>query len=513
MEQEIANEIMEEALTMAKKLFADRRYSECKPVLRQYLKCQPKKAEEALMHYALSCHKLGQNIEALKVFDEMLEKEDCCAGDIYNNIAVVHSSLGRFDEAIESLEKAVKHNPERGIFWGNIGLQYRHKGEYEKAAKYFLKAKDLVPKEAIGNTLNNLAACYSENFHLEEGEKWYKKNLELSPNFSISHVDLCYNLMLQDRWEEALYHHNWRFNHFKQLERFKELDSSEKRWDGEKSLKGKTYLLYCEQGVGDVLMYARYIPLLKKLGCKIIFYCYDRLTRLLSRIEGVDEVIELGNVKDFVEITMIKEDDLPKHDFNSSILSLPYLLKKYEPYYDKYLDFTETVDLSAYEKSFKIGVVWAGSPLHPDDSKRSCFLKEFAPIAAIPGVKLFNLQKDTRPRKYAYKEGVVDYTEGVDFKLVDCSEYFNDFEDLAKFVNTIDLLISVDTAPVHLAGMLEKPTWMLTAYNADPRWGLHMKRVKDWYPTVTAYQQKERGNWGEVFERVTEDVKNLLSNK
>tara|TARA_Y100000034_G_C6910429_1_gene424484 strand:+ start:2646 stop:4184 length:1539 start_codon:yes stop_codon:yes gene_type:complete len=512
MEQAKADEIMEEALEMAKDLFAKGKYDECKPVLIQYLKCSPKNVDEALMHLALSYHKCGQNKKALSMFNEMLEREECHNGDVYNNIAVVHSSVGRFDEAIENLEKAVKENPDRGIFWGNIGLQYRHKEDYDTAIKYFLKAVDLVPDFAKGQAINNLAACYSENFHLKEGEKWYRHNIEINNEFSVSHVDLCYNLQLQDRWEEALYHHNWRFNHFKQLQRFKELDNSEKRWDGEKDLEGKTYLLYCEQGVGDVLMYARYIPILKSKGCKIIFYCYDRLTRLMSRIEGVDEIIELGNIKEVIEMTTINEDDLPDHDFNSSILSLPYLLKKYEPYYDKYLDFTECVDLSAYDQ-FKIGVVWAGSPLHPDDSKRSCYLREFAPIAALPGVKLFNLQKDARPRKYAYQEEVVDFTDGVDFKLVDCSEYFNDFEDLAQFINSIDLLISVDTAPIHLAGMLEKPTFMLTAYNGDPRWGRRMCRVKDWYPTITAYQQKERGNWKEVFERVTEDVKSLLSNK
>lgn len=512
MEQEKANEIMDQALEMAKNLFAEGRYAECKPVLIQYMKCKPENTDEALIHLALSYHKLGQNKQALKIFNDMVAEENYHDGDVYNNIAVVYSSLGRFDEAIENLEKALEKNPQRGIFWGNLGLQYRHKENYEKAVEYFLKAIELVPDNAKSNAINNLAACYSEDFNLKEGEKWYRRNIEINDDISVSHVDLCYNLMLQDRWEEALYHHNWRFNNFKQLQRFKELDQSEKRWDGKKSLKGKTYLLYCEQGVGDVLMYSRYIPLLKERGCNILFYCYDRLIRLLSRIEGVDEIIELGSVKEIQEITTIKEEDLPEHDFNSSILSLPYLLEKYEPYYKKYIDFKDKANLDSY-KEFKIGIVWAGSPLHPDDSKRSCYLKEFAPIAEIPGVKLFNLQKDIRPRKYAYKEEVVDYTEDVNFKLVDCSEHFDDFEDLAKFINSIDLLISVDTAPIHLAGMLEKPVFMLAAYNTDPRWGMNCCRLKDWYPTITAYQQKERGNWKEVFERVKKDVESLLQNK
>lgn len=513
MEQETANEIMENALEMAKDLFSQGRYAECKPILTQYMKCSPKDPDEALMHLALSCHKLGQNEQALKMFNDLIERGEC-KGDSYNNIAVVYSSLGQYDKAIEYLEKAVEEDPKRGIFWGNIGLQYRHKGEYEKSAKNLLKAVELVPDHAKTMSINNLASCLSEDFKLEEGEKWYKENLKIDNDYSVSHVDLAYNLMLQDRWEEALFHHNWRFNHFKQLQRFKELDASEKRWDGKKSLEGKTYLIWCEQGVGDVIMYSRYIPLLKERGCeKIIFYCYDRLKTLMSRVYGVDEVIELGYDKNIIEMTTVKEEELPEHDLNSSILSLPYLLEMYEPQYNKCIDFTETVDLNAYSDMFKIGVVWAGSPLHPEDAKRSCYLKEFAPLAALPGVKLFNLQKDARPRKYSGQEKIVDYAEGVDFKLVDCSEYFADFEELGRFINSIDLLVSVDTAPVHLAGMLEKPVFMLTAFNADPRWGRNMCRVKDWYPTMTAYQQKERGNWKEVFERVTEDVKSLLPNK
>jgi Tfp pilus assembly protein PilF len=515
MEQETANDIMKEALDMAKQLFADGRYSECKPVLTQYLKCKPQEIEEALMHYALSCHQLGQNDEALKVFDEMLVREDCSGskGDIYNNMSVVHSSVGRFDKAIECLEEALKIEPEKAVFWANIGVQYRHKREYDKAIENLLKSVELMPEKDKMLAVNNLGSCYSENFQLEEGEKWYRKNIEKDDQYSVSHVDLAYNLMLQDRWEEAWTHHNWRFNHFKQLQRFKELDDSEKRWDGNLSLEGKTYLLYCEQGVGDILMYARYIPILKSLGCKIVFYCYERLVKLFENIEEIDEIIELEYNKELIELTKFKEENLVEHDFNSSILSLPYLLKKYDPFYDKYLDFTESADLSSYEEDFKIGVIWAGSPLHPDDSRRSCYLKEFASIANIPGVKLFNLQKDTRPRKYAYKEQIIDYTEDVDFNLVDCSEYFDDFEALAKFINSVDLLISVDTAPIHLAGMLERPAWMLTAYNADPRWGKNMCRVSDWYPTVKAYQQKERGGWTEVLERVAKDVKSLLSDK
>jgi hypothetical protein len=144
----------------------------------------------------------------------------------------------------------------------------------------------------------------------------------------------------------------------------------------------------------------------------------------------------------------------------------------------------------------KVGVVWQGNPTHVGDRWRSVRLERFAPLAAVPGVTLVSLQKG------AGREQLAD----APFPVVDLgAELSDDWSDTAGLLAALDLLVSVDTAVVHLAGALGRPVWVLLPLNADWRWLRHRAETP-WYPSLRLVRQKTFGVWASVFEQVAAEL-------
>jgi len=487
---------IDEAVEVAKKVFMQGKIIDTKILCTQILKCDEEEPH-ALQLMALAEHRSGRYNEAIQIFRRLI-RQDETNPDNHNNIALSYSCVNQLDKSIAHLNKAIELRPDAGCFHSNIGLQYRNKKDYDSAIKAFIKATEILPEDV--QAWNNLGACLAEMKRLPESEKAFRKAIELNPDSAMSHVDLAYNLQTQERWQEAWEHYDYRFDHFNQLQFYKTVYDQKKKWTGAEDVKGKRFLLFCEQGLGDAIMFGRYIKYIKSLGAHVLLHCYDTIEAIMKNVDGVDEI---------TTAKIHEQEPLPEYDFHASVMSLPLLLKKYEPFYEPYFSYKKAANLTNYADTFNIGVIWAGSPLHPEDCHRSCYLREFQPICDVPGVKLFSLQKDCRPRQYRYNQQVVDFTEGSEgMRVIDATEFISDFEDVAMFLNSLDLLVSVDTAPVHLAGAMEKPVFMAVAYNNDPRWG--SKDTTEWYPTVRVFRQKERGNWKEVFERIANEIRNLL---
>jgi ADP-heptose:LPS heptosyltransferase len=133
----------------------------------------------------------------------------------------------------------------------------------------------------------------------------------------------------------------------------------------------------------------------------------------------------------------------------------------------------------------------------------------------IPNVKLFSLQKEKGKRIYTAAPGLeIDFTEGCeDMKVVDLSEYLTDFSATASVIQSMDLVVSVDTSVLHLAGAMGKPVFGLIAYNPDWRWTAEGEDTI-WYSSATLFRQETPGDWEGVFQKVKERInENLLSHK
>jgi Flp pilus assembly protein TadD len=267
------------------------------------------------------------------------------------------------------------------------------------------------------------------------------------------------------------------------------------QWRGE-DLRGKSIFLTPEQGMGDTLMFARYIPLLQQRGAQVMLAVGPELEPLLAR--------------SFPGLRLMHDGDrLPAADFHCSLMSLPlgfgttletvpanvpYLIadpKKMERWKARLSEFS----------GLKVGLAWAGRPSNPDDFNRTIPLQKFAPLASVQRVKFISLQKGA---------GVADIANVPELSLADWSDEFVDFTDTAALMSAVDLMISVCSAPAHLSGGLGRPTWVLLPFSADCRWMLD-REDSPWYPTARLFRQPRLRDWDSVIERVAQELRRVVS--
>lgn len=253
---------------------------------------------------------------------------------------------------------------------------------------------------------------------------------------------------------------------------YRKVFRNSKRWDGKVSLEGKRVIVYGEQGYGDIIQFARYLAPLKTRGCEVIVYCPKDLHRLMLCCAGVDGVLD-------------KDDpNLPAHDFHTLSMSLPFQVGVQEESPTPYFNVPGKTNLGPeHEGYYKIGIAWEGNPEHASNHIRSCPLKLFKNIVG-PRIRLFILQNE------CHLPSLAAGAEDMDFYMKEPG----DFLETAEFVNAMDLVVSVDTAVLHMAGALGKPAFGLLAFPNDFRW-----HVRSWYPSVVLLRQGNSGRWPPVF--------------
>ncbi len=244
--------------------------------------------------------------------------------------------------------------------------------------------------------------------------------------------------------------------------------------------------------MGDTLQFIRYAPLLKQRGANVVARMQNALLPLLASCAGIDRL-------------MSRDEPSPDFDVQAPLLSVPGLygtevatIPAETPYLTPRADLVEqwAARLAPF-REFKIGVAWQGNPKFGHDKLRSIPVARFEPLAALPGVRLFSLQKgfgSEQLREVGDRVPVVDWTTNVD-------EGPGAFMDTAALMQNLDLVITSDTAVAHLAGALAVPVWLALPFAADWRW-LERREDSPWYPSMRLFRQSERRSWEEVFERI-----------
>jgi len=148
-----------------------------------------------------------------------------------------------------------------------------------------------------------------------------------------------------------------------------------------------------------------------------------------------------------------------------------------------------------------VGIVWRGNPAHQNDRFRSLRLTQLLPLAQLPGVRLYSLQKGVGREELA--------ALATPSNIVDLADSLEDFYDTAAVVANLDLVIGCDTSVVHLAGALAVPTWVLLSAAADWRW-LQTRKDSPWYPSVKLFRQQSLGNWDDVIQAATQSLAQLV---
>lgn len=397
---------------------------------------------------------------ALNHYQEVLKKDP---GDdkALHFVGFLQSLQGEQKNALDSVTKAIKRYACDASYYTTLAGIYRQMLDYPQAVEAIRKACELLP-DAVN--YSNAAMILADERRFERAKELYRKALELDENCSFIHFNYSLLLLLLGEYEEGLKEYDWRipFHYNVGMPEYPE------------DLKGKKIQILPEQGFGDFLMCARYFKPLQDAGAEVYVYCHKAMERLC------------------------RPRYCSKPDYTFLVMSLPRLFKGWVPT-DNYIGASGKSKVTGFD--FKIGVahkaVKTPSNLmgvvgermipHPatlaylSASKRSLPHDFFDPMLK-KGVKFYNLQNDTS--HYAMENVKSE-----------------DFMDLADWVANMDLIITIDTALVHLAGAMGKTTWLLLPYDCDWRWGVDQE-VSKWYPSVRIFRQQKRGDWASVQEQI-----------
>lgn len=445
-------------------------------------------------HYNLGNVLMAQKkyAEAIGHFEEALRgKPDYY--EAYNNLGLALTEVGRLGEAAVVLRQAVRLRPGTPERYSNLGLALESLGRFDEAEACHEQALRLNPHYAEGHA--NLAGVYRVQGRLGESAAAYQQALRLQPDSASTHWNRSLVWLQMGRYADGWREYEWRWRRPASPPR----GFTQPQWDGS-PLEGRTILLHMEQGLGDMIQFIRYAPLVKDSGGTVVVECPAFLIPLFSGCPGIDRLVP-------------ERGALPPFDVHAPLLSLPHLLGttlESIPAAVPYLSAEPAlVDhwrrQLAPGREFTIGIAWQGNPHHKWDRHRSFALAEFDPLARLPGVRLISLQKGPgleQLHRPARRFPVMELPEPLD-------EAHGAFMDTAAILKNVDLVITPDTALAHLAGALGVPVWVALSVIVDWRWFLD-REDSPWYPTARLFRQSYLGDWARVFDRMAHEVHQLL---
>jgi Flp pilus assembly protein TadD len=441
-------------------------------------------------------------------------------GDIAYNYGVVLQQAGRLADAVEAWTKATTAAPQNAAAWVNLALAAQQLGDvqiarsvYRDGLKHHPTQRDLLyncanllfrdgetgeseahyqtllrshPADAgalvnYGMLLKTLGRC-------AEAEQCYRQAIALGDerHIALAHFNLAHVLLQRGNWRDGFAAYQWRL---------KLAGSLPAPWGLEPWTpalpKGSSVLLWNDQGVGDAIMFLRFAPLLAQKGYRLFALVQDELKTLAATACGIEGAFGPA--------------DEPKHfDASLPLCSLPHVLNLsaidagHEPYLSAPAEAATRLP-TCTDRVTRVGIVWAGNPKHKNDAHRSMQLSELAPVLNMPGVEWYSLQVGDRVSELAASP----YRD----RICDLAPALKDFAGTASVISRLDLVISVDSAPAHLAGALAVPVWVLLPHvECDWRWQSDRSDTQ-WYSTMRLYRQRPVGGWSAVIGDVLNDLR------
>jgi len=324
---------------------------------------------------------------------------------------------------------------------------------------------------------------------LDEALASYDKALALKPDYAEAYWNKSLLLILMGQYLEGWKLYEWRLQNDSTKNNYYTFPKPS--WRGQESIRNKKLLVHSEQGLGDVIQFCRYLPQVKSLGAEIIFEVPKSLVSFVSTLNCPMTVVARGAA-------------LPDFDVYCPVMSLPYAFKtrvETVPAKTPYL-FADRAKVEFWRKKLgtpekpRVGLVWSGAAGNRGDAERSIRLKELLPLLDLP-IEWCTLQNEFRPHDLEILKQHPEIRQHHDD--------LKDFSEIAAFIECLDLVVSVDTSFVHVAGAIGKPVWVLLPFVPDYRWMLD-REDSPWYPTARLFRQPDIGDWRSVVDRVAETV-------
>ncbi len=466
-----------------------RDFSTAESCYRQILEKNPDHPD-AIHFLGVLAHNVGRYDIAKQYIEraiELLPSNDAC----YNNMGNLYQDMKQYEQAVRWYEKAIQLNPDNEKAHNNMGVACTKLNEFDTAKLFLHKALEKNP--AYAEAVNNLGEVCRHLNEFEAAMEWFDTALQINPGYAEPLFNKALILLLLGRFSEGWKAYESRWHRPGAAVRLFDAGQS---WQGE-DLNGRTIFVYEEQGMGDTLQFIRFLPMLKQLGANVIFETLPQMVRLLTGFDGFDRL--------WVGIKGRDTRPVDRFDFHVPLMSLPRMfgiqldtIPGPVPYLSSPPGLPEIWGrrIRCPDK-LKIGLVWAGSPLHKNDHNRSVRLSLFRSLKTVQSCCWISLQKE----KYEQWTDI-DPSTVID---IDLGPQLSDFADTAAVLAHIDLVICVDTAIVHLASAMGKEVWLLLPFSPDWRW-LTGRDDSPWYPQLRLFRQTQPNDWTCVFNRLEKQL-------
>ena len=434
-------------------------------------------------------HIAGRYAEAEAIYDNILTQNQKNAG-LLATMGTLYLQTEQLGKAIMFLTRSVElmKNEKRADVMSNLALAYKYAGHHDMAEQWFKKSVESNPSAAA---LANYGSLYIEAGTPHQAIEIYDKALALDPQLEHAHWNMSMSLLELGKWDRAWDAYEWGLKQGSRIDR-KIADAP--YWDG---TKGKTVAVYGEQGIGDEIMFASMIPDLMK-DANVIFECHTRLKTLFENSFGVKCY---GTRED----ADIKWPENHKIDYRISIGSLGKFYRRSKEAFPG-TPYLKTTPLPKGDK-FRVGISWTGGRVAKRVRLRTVPLSWWKSILNVPNVEFVSLQYTdcAEEIKLVEKEGysIRQFGEVTEF----------DYNETAKLVASCDLVISVCTSVIHLAGALGVPCWVMTP--SRPAWRYGYEGPMPWYRSVRLYRQPKGDveTWIPVIQKIGLDLDDLVASQ
>jgi hypothetical protein len=380
-------------------------------------------------------------------------------------------------------EKALELDPGSNMARYNLGVVYR---DLELSEDAWIQFLEVIARDGrAAGAFNNLAILEERLGYYRAAEAHYRRAIGVKHEFPDAHFNLGMLLLRLGRFPEGFRECEWRW----QTSRFTPFKVPHPLWEG-RPLRG-TLLVHSEQGAGDAIQFARYLPIAAGLCDRLLFFCPENLFSIFGGLPGVAELRGPGSVQVSEFHAYLPLMSLPLV-LGTTLETIPCRIPYLTP-------APRSIDLGpppVVNPRLKVGVTWGGSPTHQNDRHRSCRLKDLGPLFALPDVAFYSLQ--VGPQAAELKE-----PGPWSGRLVDLGSRLSDYADTAAVLQQLDLVIGIDTSVVHLAGALGRPVWGMISARSDWRWMLD-REDSPWYPTLRLFRQSRLDDWAELVSWVAD---------
>lgn len=400
-----------------------------------------------------------------------------------------HHRSRNFDQAIETYNEVLLDDPNNITALYQMGNLLSETEKLDDAISYLEKVVTQQPNHAEAH--NARGNAYASKLDYDNAAKAYRDAISADHKYALAQFNLGCILLKIGQYQKGWEGFEWRWK----VPGSQPFNCPQPQWQGE-DISDQTLLINCEQGCGDAIQFARFLPIVRKHCKKLIIVCLEPLRLIFKEMDCVDEVRLPSNLSGDLFDTFLPIMSLPnvlKITLENLPSDTPYLSVSKELVVPKLLD----------NKKPRIALVWSGSPSRAKNAVRSCPIEEIVKVTDYGDYDFYSFQT---PLTSEHRKLLADNS------VNDLEQELVSYSHTGALLQQMDLVISVCTSVVHLAGALNIPTVALLSTRSDWRWSLNEEN-SSWYPNTSILRQKTANDWAEVIPRLAIEIERRLADK